>query len=84
MVQADLDRNQSVALQVNALVTVAEGAPEVARQAEAAVLAGEELAPLYGVPFTVGDSIDTVIAPKLYLIPPSRAFSGQTPGTHFH
>lgn len=40
-------------------MTVADGALEAARRAEAAVLAGEELGPLHGVPFTAKDSIDT-------------------------
>ncbi len=59
VVQAHLDRIQAVDPQVNAIVTVAEGALEVARKAEAAVRSGGPLGPLHGVPFTAKDSIDT-------------------------
>src|SRR5688500_18235813 len=59
VVQAHLDRIEAVNPKINAIVSVAEGALEAAKVAEAAVLAGEELGPLHGVPFTVKDSIDT-------------------------
>jgi len=59
VVRAHLDRIAAVDARVNAIVTVADGALEAARAAEAAVLAGGELGPLHGVPFTVKDSIDT-------------------------
>ncbi|MFC7556609.1 amidase [Pseudoroseomonas wenyumeiae] len=59
VVRAHLDRIAAVDPKVNAVVTVADGALEVARAAERAVLAGEELGPLHGVPFSVKDSIDT-------------------------
>lgn len=59
VVSAYLDRIDAVNGQVNAIVTVADSALNAARTAEAAVLAGEELGPLHGVPFTVKDSIDT-------------------------
>lgn len=76
VVQAHLDRIQAVDPQVNAIVTVAEGALEAARKAEAAVRAGEELRPLHGVPFTVKDSIDTagVLTQR-----GSPIFKGRTP-----
>lgn len=59
VMQAHLDRIEAVNPKINAIVSVAEGALEAAKAAEAAVLAGEELGPLHGVPFTVKDSIDT-------------------------
>jgi aspartyl-tRNA(Asn)/glutamyl-tRNA(Gln) amidotransferase subunit A len=59
VVQAHLDRIEAVNPKINAIVSVAEGALEAARAAEAAVLAGDKLGPLHGVPFTVKDSIDT-------------------------
>jgi aspartyl-tRNA(Asn)/glutamyl-tRNA(Gln) amidotransferase subunit A len=59
VVQAHLDRISSVDPAVNAIVTVAEDVLATAKNAEAAVLSGEELGPLHGVPFTVKDSIDT-------------------------
>jgi aspartyl-tRNA(Asn)/glutamyl-tRNA(Gln) amidotransferase subunit A len=59
VLQAHLDRIEAVDPQVNAIVTLADGALEAARRAEAAVLAGERLGPLHGVPFTAKDSIDT-------------------------
>jgi aspartyl-tRNA(Asn)/glutamyl-tRNA(Gln) amidotransferase subunit A len=60
VVQAHLDRITAVDHKVNAIVTLADTALEAAREADAAVRAGNELGPLHGVPFTVKDSIDTV------------------------
>jgi len=59
VVQAHLDRIEAINPKLNAIVTVANGALEAARAAEAAVLAGDELGPLHGVPITAKDSIDT-------------------------
>ncbi|MDQ7762048.1 amidase family protein, partial [Xanthomonas sontii] len=56
VVRAHLDRIEAVDPKVNAIVTVAADALDAAAAAEAAVLAGEELGPLHGVPFTVKDS----------------------------
>lgn len=57
--QAHLDRIQAVNPQVNAIVTIADGALESAIAAEKAVLRGEALGALHGVPFTAKDSIDS-------------------------
>jgi aspartyl-tRNA(Asn)/glutamyl-tRNA(Gln) amidotransferase subunit A len=59
VVQAHLDRIEAINPKLNAIITVAGDALEAARAAEAAVLAGDELGPLHGVPFTAKDSIDT-------------------------
>jgi len=59
IVKAHLDRIEAVDPKINAIVTVAEGALAAAKAAEDAVMAGEALGPLHGVPFTVKDSIDT-------------------------
>ena len=59
VVQAHLDRIGAVNPELNAIVTVADDALEAARAAEAAIMAGDELGPLHGVPFTAKDSIDT-------------------------
>jgi aspartyl-tRNA(Asn)/glutamyl-tRNA(Gln) amidotransferase subunit A len=59
VVQAHLDRIGAVDQKVKAIVTIADNALEAAKAAEASVMAGEELGPLHGVPFTVKDSIDT-------------------------
>jgi aspartyl-tRNA(Asn)/glutamyl-tRNA(Gln) amidotransferase subunit A len=63
VVQAHLDRIAAVDPRVNAIVTLADTALELAKSAEADVLAGKELGPLHGVPFTVKDSIDTAGVP---------------------
>lgn len=59
VVQAHLDRIAAIDPRVNAIVTLADGALDAARQAEAKLLSGAEVGPLHGVPFTVKDSIDT-------------------------
>lgn len=76
VVQAHLDRISAVDRQVNAIVTIADGALEAARVAEAAVMAGGELAPLHGVPFTAKDSIDTA---GVMTQRGSPIFKGRTP-----
>jgi aspartyl-tRNA(Asn)/glutamyl-tRNA(Gln) amidotransferase subunit A len=59
VMQAHLDRIQAANPNINAIVTVADNALKAAKAAEAAVLAGHELGPLHGVPFTAKDSFDT-------------------------
>ena len=59
VVQAHLDRIEAVNPRINAIVTLAASALDAARAAEKAVLVGDELGRLHGVPFTVKDSIDT-------------------------
>jgi aspartyl-tRNA(Asn)/glutamyl-tRNA(Gln) amidotransferase subunit A len=59
VVQAHLDRIAAVNPKVNAIVTMADGALDAAKKAEAAVMSGAQIGPLHGVPFTVKDSIDT-------------------------
>lgn len=76
VVKAHLDRIEAVNPKVNAVVTVADGALEAAKAAEAAVLAGVELGPLHGVPFTAKDSIDTAGVPTQRGSP---IFKGRTP-----
>ena len=76
VVRAHLDRIEAVDPKVNAIVTVADGALAAAKEAEAAVMAGNDLGPLHGVPFTVKDSIDTagVLTQR-----GSPIFKGRTP-----
>lgn len=59
VMQAHLDRIEAANPNINAIVTVADNAMKAAKAAEAAVLAGHELGPLHGVPFTAKDSFDT-------------------------
>jgi aspartyl-tRNA(Asn)/glutamyl-tRNA(Gln) amidotransferase subunit A len=60
VVQSHLDRVEAVNPKLNAIVTlVAEQALEAAKAAEAAVMAGADLGPLHGVPFTAKDALDT-------------------------
>jgi aspartyl-tRNA(Asn)/glutamyl-tRNA(Gln) amidotransferase subunit A len=64
IVQSHLDRIQAVNPKLNAIVTlVAEWALEAARSAETAAIAGGDLGPLHGVPFTVKDALDTAGVP---------------------
>src|ERR1700709_288707 len=78
IVKAHLDRIEAVDPKVNAIVRVAEGARAAAKQAEAAVMAGDELGPLHGVPFTVKDSIDTA---GVHTQRGSPIFKGRVPDT---
>ena len=58
VLQAHLDRIDAVNPKLNALVTMADDAMDKAREAEAAIMRGEVLGPLHGVPFTAKDSVD--------------------------
>src|ERR1700761_2784449 len=78
VMQAHLDRIEAVNPKINAIVAVSKSALQDAKAAEAAVLAGENLGPLHGVPFTVKDSIDTAdVATQRG----SPIFKGRVPGT---
>ena len=59
VVQAHLDRIESINPKINAIVQMAPEALERARAAEEAVSRGEFWGPLHGVPFTVKDCVDT-------------------------
>jgi len=59
VVEAHFERIAAVDPKVNAIVTLADDAMAAAKRAEDAVLSGEKLGPLHGVPFTVKDAIDT-------------------------
>src|ERR1700753_979763 len=78
VMQAHLDRIEAINPKINAVVSVADDALKSARHAEAAVMAGENLGPLHGVPFSVKDSIDTagVLTQR-----GSPIFKGRTPDT---
>src|ERR1700744_6272291 len=78
IVEAHLDRIAAVNLKVNAIVTLADGARAAAKQAEVAIMSGEKVGPLHGVPFTVKDAIDTagVLTQRA-----SPIFKGRVPET---
>ena len=59
VMQAHLDRIESVNPTLNALVAFPDGVMEQAREAEVAAMRGEYRGPLHGVPFTVKDCVDT-------------------------
>jgi aspartyl-tRNA(Asn)/glutamyl-tRNA(Gln) amidotransferase subunit A len=67
VVEASLARLEETDAQLNAYVAVdAAGAREAARRAEKAVLDGEPLPPLHGVPVSVKDLIDVAGLPARY------------------
>jgi aspartyl-tRNA(Asn)/glutamyl-tRNA(Gln) amidotransferase subunit A len=79
IMQAHLDRIEAVNPQLNAIVTLdAERAIEAAKRAEQAVMRGDALGPLHGVPFTVKDSLDTADVPTQRGSP---IFKGRIPAT---
>ncbi len=59
VLQACLDRIDQLNPKLNALVTIASDAMEKAKQAEAAVMRGDSLGVLHGVPVTIKDTIET-------------------------
>jgi aspartyl-tRNA(Asn)/glutamyl-tRNA(Gln) amidotransferase subunit A len=78
VMQAHLDRIHQVNPNINAIVAMADDALKAAKTAEAAVLAGETLGPLHGVPFTAKDSFDTAgVLTQLG----SPIFKGRVPDT---
>lgn len=78
VVQAHLDRIHTVNPKINAVVTIAGDALEAAKAADAAVLAGKELGPLHGVPFSAKDSFDAAgVLTQLG----SPIFEGRVPDT---
>lgn len=54
-----LQRIQAVNPKINAVVTLVDGAAEQAKEAETALIRGDDVGPLHGVPFTIKDCIDT-------------------------
>jgi len=78
VVQAHLDRISAVDPALNAVVAIADTALVAAKAAEAAVLNGEDVGPLHGVPFTVKDAIDTA---GLLTQRGSPIFKGRVPDT---
>ena len=75
---AHLERIESVNPKINAIVTMVESAEESARAAERAVMGGEELGPLHGVPFTIKDGVDTAKVRTTY---GSKLFEDHVPYT---
>ena len=59
VMSAFLLRIEKLNPKINAIVTLAPDALEKAKQAEAAVMRGNELGPLHGVPVTIKDTIET-------------------------
>ena len=58
VVRAHLERIDAVNPALNAIVTPAEDALHRAKDAEAALVRGDAVGPLHGVPFTAKDSVD--------------------------
>jgi len=79
VVQTHLDRISAVNPMINAIVTLmADDALKAADAAELAVMNGEPLGLLHGVPFTIKDVIDTV---GVVTQRGSKLFTGHVPDT---
>lgn len=76
IMRAHLERIESLNPRLNAVVTLNESAMNHARGAETALMRGDSLGPLHGVPFTVKDSLDTA---GLRTVRGSRLFEGHVP-----
>lgn len=76
VVKVHLDRIEAQNPAINAIVTVVEKALKSAKDAEAAIMRGDKVGPLHGVPFTVKDSIDTA---NVLTQRGSPIFKGRTP-----
>ena len=59
VVESCLSRIELLNPKLNAIVTIAPDVMEKAREAEAAVMRGDALGPLHGVPVTIKDTIET-------------------------
>jgi aspartyl-tRNA(Asn)/glutamyl-tRNA(Gln) amidotransferase subunit A len=59
VVRAHLERIEAINPRLNAVVTLIADAEERARAAESALMRGEAIGPLHGVPFTIKDCLDT-------------------------
>ncbi|MFQ5872412.1 MAG: amidase [Dehalococcoidia bacterium] len=59
LVRTHLERIEAVNPKINAIVIFAEDALDRAKEAEAAVMRGDELGPLHGVPYTLKDCVET-------------------------
>ena len=59
VVEAYLQRIEQINPSLNAIVTLADDAIDLARIAEAALTRGDEVGPLHGLPLTIKDTIDT-------------------------
>src|SRR5262245_28913789 len=77
-VKAHLDRIADVNPRINAIVSLAAGAMDVAKKADKALASGDALGPLHGVPITVKDSIDTA---GILTQRGSPIFKGRVPDT---
>ena len=78
VVQAHLDRIEATNPDINAIVTVADGALDAARAADEELAAGAQVGPLHGVPFTVKDAFDTAGVATQHGSP---IFAGRIPDT---